>query len=193
MSIRTLQRGLLALLALLAAGTAVHAQDDTVGEFVVRQGSTTLVDGTWYVDAGIDLELSTEAAEMLRAPVSLTIRIEAQFLNLLRLWWDPVQFQEVVRYQLSYLRVRNRYQVRNLDTEATTTFVELREALDYIGRVEGLAIADDVELDEDHRYEVRVRAALDKRDLPGPLRLMAFWRKDWSIASDWLTWRLDDE
>lgn len=193
MSFRTLQRASVLLLGLLAASTSLLAQDDSDGEFVVRQGDTTLVDGTWYLDAGIDLDLSLEAADMLRAPVPLTIRIEVEFLNRLRLWWDIVEFQEVVRYQLSYLRVRNRYQVRNLDTEATMIFVELREALDFIGRIEGLAVVDDDELDEDRRYEVRVRAALDKGDLPGPLRLMAFWRKDWSIASDWLTWRLDDE
>lgn len=193
MSFRTLQRASVLLLGLLAASTSLLAQDDSDGEFVVRQGDTTLVDGTWYLDAGIDLDLSLEAADMLRAPVPLTIRIEVEFLNRLRLWWDIVEFQEVVRYQLSYLRVRNRYQVRNLDTEATMIFVELRQALDFIGRIEGLAVVDDDELDEDRRYEVRVRAALDKGDLPGPLRLMAFWRKDWSIASDWLTWRLDDE
>jgi hypothetical protein len=181
------------LLSALAASTSVRAQDESSGEFVVRQASSELVDGAWHINAAIDLDLSPEAAGMLRAPVPLTIRIEAQFLNRLRLWWDLVEFQGVVRYQLSYLRVRNRYQVRNLDTNDTQNFMELGDALDYIGRVEDLEVADDVEIDDDHRYEVRVRAVLDKRDLPGPLRLIAFWRKDWSIASDWLTWRLDNE
>jgi hypothetical protein len=43
------------------------------------------------------------------------------------------------------------------------------------------------------RYDIRIRAALDHDDLAGPFRLLAFWRNDWSISSEWLTWRLDAE
>lgn len=193
MSIRAIQRLFAVLLAVLAVNPGARAQEEYTGEFVVRSAGTQLIDGTYYVNADIDLSLSPEAADMLRAPVPLTIRIEIEFLNRLRLWWDPSQFEKAVQYQLSYLRVRDRYQVRDLDSERAWNFVELREALDFIGQVENLEFVDEAELDDDHRYNVRVRAVLDKRDLPGPLRLMAFWRKDWSIASDWLTWRLDDE
>jgi hypothetical protein len=178
--------------ALALTATAV-AQDDFTGKFVVRQGSTELVDGIWYVNAEFDLDLSPDAADMLRAPLPLTIRIEAEFLNRLRFWWDLAEFDGVRRFRLTYLPVRNRYLVRDLDSEASRSFISLREALDFAGHIERLAVVAESELDGDHRYDVRVRAVLDKGDLPGPLRLIAFWRKDWSIGSDWLTWRLDDK
>ena len=193
MSFWALQRASVLLLAVLAASAPARAQEQFAGQFVVTEASSELHDETWYINANIDLGLSPEAVDMLRAPVPLTIRIEAQFLNLLRFWWDLTEFEAVVQYRVTYLPVRNRYQVRNLDTGRTQNFIDLDEALDCIGQVDRLAVAADSELDADRRYEVRVRAVLDKRDLPGPLRVIAFWRKDWSIASDWLTWRLGEE
>jgi Domain of unknown function (DUF4390) len=35
--------------------------------------------------------------------------------------------------------------------------------------------------------------SLDQEQFPGPLRLLAFWRRDWSIASEWYRWRLQNE
>ena len=48
-------------------------------------------------------------------------------------------------------------------------------------------------LEPDRRYDVRLRVVLDMESFPGPLRLLAFWRRDWSIASDWYRWRLEKE
>jgi hypothetical protein len=38
-----------------------------------------------------------------------------------------------------------------------------------------------------------VRVFLDQEEFPGPLRLLAFWRRDWSIASEWYRWQLANE
>ena len=72
-------------------------------------------------------------------------------------------------------------------------FSSLSAALEYIGHVEHVPVVAADELDKDLRYDVRIRAVLDKKVLPGPWRLVALFRRDWSIASDWLTWRLEGE
>lgn len=180
------------LMVLALAGAAV-AQPDDEGHFEVRSASVELTDGIYYADADIDLRLSSEASELLHTWQPLTITVEVEFLNRLRLWWDTTEFQVRRRSQLSFRPVTDRYVVYNIDTNVTEAFITLSAALDFIGRVDGLAVVDESDLDEDRRYEVRVRAVLDKDDLPGPLRLIAFWRRDWSIASEWLQWRLEDE
>ena len=171
----------------------ILAQDEDPGHFEVRSGSHELVDGTYFVDAVIYLRLPTEAADALHSRLSLTIRVEVEFLNRLRLWWDPVEFSASRRSQLTYYPLTDRYVVRHIDSGVREDFVTLAGALEFIGRVDVLRVVDAALLDEDRRYDVRVRAVLDKDDLPGPLRLLAFWRRDWSIASDWLQWRLDQE
>jgi hypothetical protein len=179
--------------ALLAA-PGLKAQTDDPGRFEVRSAHHELIDGVYYVDAWIYLRLSTEAANALRSGLPLTIRVEVEFLNRLRLWWDTTAVAVSRRAQLRYLRVTDRYVIYDLDDSGQRhAFKTLDAALEFLGRVDRLAVADAADLDEDNRYDVRVRAVLDKTDLPGALALFAFMRRDWSIASDWLTWRLDEE
>jgi Domain of unknown function (DUF4390) len=182
-----------AVALMLSASGALRAQSDDPGHFEVRTARQELIDGVYYVDARIYLRLSTEAANALRSGLPLTIRIEAEFLHRLRLWWDTTTVAASRRSQLRYLRVTDRYVVYDLESGQGHAFKTLDDALDYLGRVDRLPVVGADELDEDDRYDIRVRAVLDKTDLPGALALFAFMRRDWSIASDWLTWRLDNE
>jgi hypothetical protein len=187
---------LLILSLLLAGGLA--AQDEDPGHFEVRSGSHELIDGVYYVDALIYLRLPSEAAEALRAPLPLTIRVEIEFRNRLRFWWDPASHVAVRRSLLTYSRVTDRYVVTHIqtrdgvETREREDFVTLAGALEFIGRVDRFPVVAAAQLDDDRRYDIRVRAALDKDDLPGVIRFVAFWRRSWSIASDWLLWRLDE-
>jgi hypothetical protein len=56
-----------------------------------------------------------------------------------------------------------------------------------------LPLIDAAVLDDEGAYDVRLRAVLDQEQFPGPLRLLAFWRRDWSIASEWYRWPLRSE
>jgi Domain of unknown function (DUF4390) len=186
-------QAVVAVALMLPAAGPLRAQSDDPGRFEVRSGRQELIDGVYYIDARIYLRLSTEAANALRSGLPLTIRVEAEFLNRLRLWWDTTAVAASRRSQLRYLRVTDRYVVYDLESGQGRAFKTLDDALDYLGRVDRLPVVAADELDEDHRYDVRVRAVLDKTELPGALALFAFMRRDWSIASDWLTWRLDNE
>lgn len=185
-------RAAVLLTALLAVGT-LRAQPDQPGYFEVRSGSHELVDGVYYVDARIFLQLPTDAIDALHSRVHLTIRLEVQFLNRLRFWFDNVAFERTRRSVLSFQPLTDRYVVRNIETNERESFVALAGALEFIGRLDHMAIAEASELDEDRRYDIRVRAVLDKNDFPGPISFLALFRRDWSVASDWFEWRLDED
>jgi len=178
-------------LALTVPVGPLAAQDD--GYFAVRRATTELSNGVYYLDAAVDLELSSEAREALLAGLPLTIRFEVEFLRHLRLWWDAEAATLRQRYQVEYDPLTQRYVVRNVNSDVQTSFLTLADALRTIGRVERLPLIDAALLDPDRQYDVRMRALLDQEELPGPLRLIAFWRRDWSIGSEWFEWRLDDK
>lgn len=195
-SVRTgIAGGSLWLVAAIASVWLVtaQAQDDGRGHFEIVRAGLELRDGVYYLNALASLQLSADGRSALESGVPLGISFELEFLNRLRLWWDIEQATVRLRYQIAYHALTERYLVTNLNTGAQSMFPNLDAALRFVGRIDDLPSVDQASLDEDLRYDVRLRVVLDTERLPGPLRLLAFWRRDWSIGSDWKTWRLDDE
>jgi hypothetical protein len=186
--------GLAALVAAFVLGSSATAQPEYDGHFEVRSGVAEFKGDVLYLDAIIDLQLSTEATEALRSDFTLTIAVEVEVLHRLRLWWDLAEIPTVIRRsQLTYDQLTDRYVVRSMSTGDRDPFNTLAGALAFIGRIDDFPVTSRSLLDPDRRYSMRVRAVLDSNELPGPLRLLAIWRKGWSIESDWLEWRLDLE
>ncbi len=196
---------LIALVLLCGGEAAAQAEDE--GKFEVLERGHELVDGVYRVSGTIYLRLPTGATDALHSTLPLTIRVEVQFLNRLWFWWDNSEFERTVRYRLTYYSLADRYVVEIEPPEgdeaeslqATAggferqTFPTLRAALDHIGRIDSLPVVEASELDSNLRYDIRIRAVLDQDGYPGPIRLLAFWRPDWSISSEWLSWRLDEQ
>lgn len=184
--------GVLLLAALVLAGGPALPQDEHSGHFEVTSAGTELRDGVYYLTARIDLKLSSEAEMALDSGLPLTLRFEVEFLNRLRLWWDAEEASLRQLYRVEWHPLTERYVVLNVNSGDRMAYPTLRQALDDLGRIEDLPLIDAAVLDPDRRYDVRLRAVLDTEQLPGPLRLLAFWRRDWSLGSEWYRWRLDD-
>jgi Domain of unknown function (DUF4390) len=160
------------------------------GHFEVRAADLQLSGGVYYLDASIDYRLSSDANRALQSGVPLTIRVDVEVLNKRRFWFDNEAASLRQRYQLEYHALSERYLVLNLNSGMQSSFATLFSALRYLGRIEHLPLIDASLLNPDHDYDLRLRAVLDQEQFPGPLRLLAFWRRDWSLGSDWYRWHL---
>lgn len=171
---------------------AIEEQDDP-GFFEVRSAVAELRDGVYHLNARIAYRLSTEAMDALEAGVPLGIRLDIEIFHPRRWWFDNEDASLRQTYQLEYHALSERYIVLNVNSGDQTSFGSLFAALEFLGRVERLPLIDAAVLDDEGAYDVRVRALLDQEQFPGPLRLLAFWRRDWSIASEWYRWPLRSE
>ena len=171
---------------------AVEPQDDP-GFFEVRSASAELRDGVYYLNARIAYRLSTEAIDALHSGVPLGLRLDVEIIHPRRWWFDDDSVALRQSYQLDYRAVSERYIVQNINSGDQVSFASMLSALEYMGRVERLPLIDTAVLEDERGYYVRMRASLDQEQLPGPLRLLAFWRRDWSIASEWYRWPLRSE
>jgi hypothetical protein len=169
---------------------AVDPQQDDPGFFEVRSAIAELRDGVYYLNSSIAYRLSTEAIDALHSGVPLGIRLDVEIVHPRRWWFDDDSVALRQSYQLDYHAVSERYIVLNVNSGNQTSFASLASALEHIGRVERLPLIDSAVLEDDRGYYVRMRASLDQEQFPGPLRLLAFWRRDWSIASEWYRWPL---
>jgi hypothetical protein len=171
---------------------AIEEQSDP-GYFEVRQAMAELRDGVYYLNAVIAYRLSSEAMDALHAGVPLGIRLDLEFLAPRRWWLDSEAAALRQSYELEYHALSERYIVLNVNSGDQASFASLFAALVHLGRIERLPLIDRAVLDESRGYDVRLRAVLDQEQFPGPLRLLAFWRRDWSIASEWYRWPLQRE
>src|SRR5262245_39572750 len=172
---------------------AAVEQSDDPGFFQVRSAIAELRDGVYYLNAIIGYRLSTEAVDALHSGVPLGIRLDIEIIHPRRWWFDDDSVALRQSYQLDYHAISERYIVLNINSGDQASFASLFSALEYIGRIERLPLIDSAVLDDDRGYYVRLRASLDQEQFPGPLRLLAFWRRDWSIASEWYRWPLRSE
>ena len=163
------------------------------GHFEVRSAYTELRTDVYYLNAVIHYQLSTDARDALLAGVPLVIRLDIEIFHPRRWWFDNDEVDLRQSYQLEYHALSERFIVLNLNSGDQSSFGSLFAALDYLGRVERLPIIDTAVLRDDRGYDIRLRAVLDQEQFPGPLRLLAFWRRDWSIASEWYRWPLQSE
>jgi hypothetical protein len=175
----------------LAAAPA-WAQEEDPGRFEVRSASVELEDGVFYLDAWLEYRLSAEAREALEAGVPLRIEIEVEFLRVRRFWFDGSEADLRQTYELQYHAISERYLVLNRNSGEQSSFANLFSALNFLGRVTRLPLIDVALLEPGEPYEIRVRTILSTEDFPGPLQLLAFWRRDWSLRSEWYAWPLDD-
>jgi hypothetical protein len=187
---RACRAGLALLLALPFFEAA--AQDDP-GRFEVRTANVELADNVYFLNARVDYRLSTDARAALESGLALTIRLEIEVLNRRTMWMDTETASLEQLYELAYHAVTERYIVRTLNRGDQASFATLFAALNSLGRIDRLPIIDAALLDPDRAYDIRVRALLDTEQLPGPLRLLAFWRRDWSLGSEWYRWRLQGD
>lgn len=168
------------------------AQEDA-GHFEVRAANVQLDGGVYYLNARIEYRLSSEARDALQSGVPLRLRLDVQLITNRRFWFDAEDAELRQLYELEYHALSERYIVENLNSGDQASFGSLFAALDSLGRVEHLPVIDAALLDHGREYDIRLRAALDVEKLPGPLRLLAFWRHDYSLASDWFKWRLQGD
>ena len=122
----------------------------------------------------------------------MTLQTEVEFLRNRRFWFDDQEANLRQDYELQYRALSARYLVMNLNSGEQSSFATLFSALNFLGRVTELPLIDAALLDSDAAYDIRIRAVLSTEDIPGPLRLLAFWRRDWSLRSEWYTWQLGE-
>ena len=164
--------------------------EEDPGYFEIREASTHLKDGVYFLDALIEYRLSSEARSALQSGLPLTIRVEVELLKNRHFWFDNEEAALHQRYQLEYHALSERFMIQNLNSGDQTAFSTLYAALDWLGHVNHLPLIDAALIEPGHEYYLRMRTVLDAEKLPGPLRLIAFWRRDWSLGSDWYRWQL---
>jgi hypothetical protein len=171
----------------------VHAQDrpGREGYFDVRSASTSVIENVIQLEARLQLVLSDEALAALDSGVPLTIELNLEVIRERRFLPDATDAELMLRYELEYRPLSQRYIVRNLNSGNQDSFATLYSALNNLGRIQDLPVIDEAILERDADYRMRLQALLSTQQYPAPLRLLFFWRDQWQLKSEWFEWPLE--
>ena len=120
-------------------------------------------------------------------PLVLQLEIEASVDRRLLPAEDVVSTTR--EWRLAYDAISQRYLVTDVATGAHVSHATLEEALEALGRISGIAIADTGTLPEGRRFDMRVRATVEIGEVPAAVRLLLFWRS-WSRTTEWYAWKV---
>ncbi|NND55092.1 MAG: DUF4390 domain-containing protein [Gammaproteobacteria bacterium] len=142
----------------------------------------------WVVDARVNLELSDAALEALESGVTLRIAFQYEVRSRRRFWIDELVATVQQDFELQYLSLSQRYVVRDVSDDSVNSYATLFSALRYLGQVRDFRFPETLPVSNPEPYTFSMRAVLDWEKLPGPLAVLAFWRGDFSLESDWYRW-----
>lgn len=182
----------LAMAGVLFIGSlpATSYAQNTRGGFVIRTAYTELLNGVYYLNADVGLNMSNAALNALENGVPLTVEWQIEVIRPRFLIWNKTIARLTERYRISYHPLTERFVIKNLNSGEQQSFASFRDAITNLGQVNDLPVIDASLLQAHTRYMIRMRAVLDITDFPGPLKLIASLFKGWALSSDWYAWVL---
>jgi hypothetical protein len=175
------------LLCLLGGLWSGGVRAEEAPRFEVRSAYLEPRDGVMYLEATLELGLSTTALEALHDGVPVTLTLECQLRRTRRLFPDQSLVELEQRWRLQYHALSDRWLVTHLNTGLQTSWPSQVAALEHLGRVRNVPIVDEPLLRKDGRYEASLRMTAEVGGLPDSLKMLMFWVQ-WKRSTDWYTW-----
>jgi hypothetical protein len=184
------QRLRLAAWCAVALGAVALARADALdGILEVHSAYVNVDKGVFLLHARVEYPESPAIRNALQDGVTLTFDLEVRVERDRRFWFNAGIVDLMLRRELTYHAVSDRYVVRDTHNGDQETFATLDEALTRLGRVDAWPILVEPQLDGGN-YSISVRAGVRRGNLPASLRAILFWTDDWARVSEWYTWSL---
>ncbi len=89
------------------------------------------------------------------------------------------------RFEIRYMPLSDHYQLSSSQPASIRTYPRLRHVLAELSDIELILPLENVATGE---YQLSARSWLEKRRLPAPMRLPAWFSPDWQLDSGWKSW-----
>jgi len=178
------------LIAITLAACIPDAHADALdGVLEIHSAYVSVEGGVFLLHARIEYPVSPAIRDALHDGVTLTVDLETRIERERRFWFNSGVLDLMLRRELDYHAVSDRYLVRDVRGGTQKSFATLEEALADLGAVDGWPIMVEPQLSTGN-YRISVRAGVRRGRLPTSLRALMFWTDDWHRVSEWYTWSL---
>lgn len=146
-------------------------------------------DDGYVLSADFKFELNPRLEEAVTKGVVLYFVADFELTRARWYWLDEKLASRSLTLRLSYHALTRQYRLSTGGLHQS--FVTLGEAVQVLSRLRNWLVIDkgDKTVHPGESYDAALRMRLDITQLPRPFQITALGNKDWSLGSDWKTWR----
>lgn len=171
---------------IVAGSLAAGAAPARAAEAEIRSASIDAGEEQFVLNADIVAELTPLLADVVSRGVALFFVTEFELRSPRWYWLDEEIVSKTVTYRLSYQSLTRQYRLTTGTLHQNFSTVE--EAMRTMLRIRNWSVAERSALRVGRSYNAALRFRLDVTELPKPLQVSAFGRKDWNLGTDWYRW-----
>jgi len=176
-------------LAVFSAGVLWLPAMPVMADFTVSEGRSVLIGDIIKTSARLNLNINGEPEVALSKGIALTLLVKFHLYRASLASWHFKIGEWEDRILLEHHSLSNRYTLTTSDSSITEDFATLTETLDFLRRYTKTVVLPDG-VGANDALQMRLQVSLSRGDLPGPLKLVALFLKDWRLGSDWERWKV---
>lgn len=154
------------------------------GVFEIKSAQTHLENDRYFLNANIHYELSEESIKALHSGIALTLVLQIEVMKERWYLWNEKVAMANYHYLLRFHPLSNHYVISHIEKDKSYVFANLSDLLSALGTVRDIPLLEKNYVSNDHSYQVRLYTYLDVEALPPSLRTIAYFSREWQIASD---------
>jgi len=178
----------LALVMALLLGLGGLGGTAWAGSIEPVSGKLSAGEDAYVLSSEFNIDLGSRLEEIVARGVPLYFVLELEITRNRWFWPGEHIAGRNLNYRIAYIPLTRQYRVSS-DNMLHQNFSTLNEALRVLGRAAALPIAGKDELKPGVTYQVALRLALDRQQLPKPLQVDAIANKDWEVDAKVLHWQ----
>jgi len=124
--------------------------------------------------------------EAVNSGISTTFVFNIELKKNQFLWFDPVITKKTFTHTITYDSLVDEYTVyREEDRNTPLVYETYEEAILALGQVRFYPLTTLTVLEKGERYQVRIRARLDRMEVPESVRYVLFFANLWDFDTGW--------
>lgn len=173
---------------LLAACLIAYSATGWAGKIEPVSARLAAGEDAHVLSAEFEIDLGSHFEDAVSRGVPLYFLLEVEITRNRWYWYSEHIAGRSVTYRLAYIPLTRQYRLSSGGT-LHQNFTALGDALRLMGRVAALPVADKGVLKAGETYQVALRLALDRQQLPKPLQVDAIGNRDWQVEPGVSRWQ----
>jgi hypothetical protein len=159
------------------------------GSITLTAANEHITNDMVMIDADADFHFSEDAIKAINSGVPITIEFDVHVTRPRKYLWDTELLTAHREFIIERHALSKQYIIADQITGDRRIHGSLELAIDDLGRLRNLPIAEARQLAGEQDVEMAIRLRLAIRSLPGPLIPVAYISPGWHMSSGWFRWQ----